>query len=77
MNIESRVIRPSHAMRRAQSKGTYAITDEQIKAQEQIEKDEDNGLGDDGEGLPGFSLGETDSDKSGTDGKAPEETKGA
>lgn len=57
MNIESRVIRPSHAMRRVQSKGTYAITDEQIAAQEKIEKDQDNGLGDDGDGMPGFDLG--------------------
>jgi hypothetical protein len=57
MNIESRVIRPSHAMRRAQSKGTYAITDEQIKAQEKLEADEDAGLGDDGDGMPGFELG--------------------
>jgi hypothetical protein len=77
MNIESRVIRPSHAMRRAQSKGTYAITDEQIKAQEQLEKDEDNGLGDDGEGIPGFSLGETGSDKPDADGKAPEKAESA
>ena len=57
MNIESRVIRPSHAMRRAQGKGTYAITDEQIKAQEKLEADEDAGLGDDGDGMPGFDLG--------------------
>ena len=77
MNIESRVIRPSHAMRRAQGKGTYAITDEQIKAQEQLEQDEDNGLGDDGEGIPGFSLGETGSDKPGADGKTPEKAESA
>lgn len=57
MNIDSGVIRPSHAMRRAQGKGTYAITDEQIAAQEKIEKDEDAGLGDDGDGMPEFDLG--------------------
>ncbi|MBW9244108.1 DUF1073 domain-containing protein [Pseudomonas paracarnis] len=74
LGIESRVIRPSHAMRRIQSKGTYAITDEQIAAQEKIEKDQDNGIGDDGEGLPGFSLGETDGDKPGDDGAAEKET---
>jgi phage-related protein (TIGR01555 family) len=76
MNIESGVIRPSHAMRRAQGKGTYAITDEQIKAQEQLEKDQDNGLGDDGKDLPGFSLGETDGDEPGADGKTPEKAEG-
>ncbi|MNI78919.1 hypothetical protein D3C73_1353400 [compost metagenome] len=77
MNIESGVIRPSHAMRRAQGKGTYAITDEQIAAQEQLEKDQDNGLGDDGKDLPGFSLGETDGDEPGADGKTPEKAESA
>lgn len=77
MNIESRVIRPSHAMRRAQGKGTYAITDEQIAAQEKLEKDQDNGEFDDGEGLPGFSLEKTDGDKPGADGQTPEAAKGA
>jgi phage-related protein (TIGR01555 family) len=77
MNIESGVIRPSHAMRRAQSKGTYAITDEQIKAQEKLEKDQDNGLGDDGKDLPGFSLGETDGDEPDADGKTPEKAESA
>jgi len=72
--LENGVIRQSHAMRRAQAKGTYAITDEQIAAQEQIEKDQDNGIGDDGKDLPGFSLGETESDKSGDDGAAKKET---
>jgi phage-related protein (TIGR01555 family) len=74
LHIENRVIRPSHAMRRAQAKGTYAITDEQIAAQEKIEKDQDDGIGDDGEGLPGFSLGEADGDKQDADGKAAKET---
>ncbi|MGN8278148.1 anti-CBASS protein Acb1 family protein [Pseudomonas sp. SMN5] len=55
LHIENGVIRPSHAMRRAQAKGTYAITDEQIATQEQREKDEDNGLGDD-EDLDSFDL---------------------
>ena len=71
------VIRPSHVMRRAQGKGTYAITDEQIAAQEQIEKDQDNGEFDDGKGLPGFSLDETDGDESGDDGKTPKEAPSA
>lgn len=62
LNIESGVIRQSHAMRRAQSKGRYAITDEQIAAQEQREKDEDNGLGTE-EDLDAFGLGGPDSDK--------------
>lgn len=77
VNIESGVIRRSHAMLRAQGKGTYAITDEQIKAQEKLEKDQDNGEFDDGEGLPGFSLEKTDGDKPGADGKTPEAAKGA
>lgn len=71
------VIRPSHVMRRAQGKGTYAITDEQIAAQEQIERGQDNGEFDDGKGLPGFSLEETDGDESGDDGKAPKEAPSA
>ncbi|MNH18319.1 hypothetical protein D3C79_780180 [compost metagenome] len=62
LNIESRIIRPSHAMRRAQAKGRYAITDEQITAQEQLEKDEDNGLGND-EDLEAFAIGGPDGDK--------------
>ncbi|OAK63072.1 hypothetical protein A3K88_02765 [Pseudomonas putida] len=62
INIESGVIRQSHAMRRAQAKGRYAITDEQIAAQEQREKDEDNGLGTE-EDLDAFGLGGPDSDK--------------
>ncbi|WP_282377172.1 hypothetical protein, partial [Pseudomonas sp. PS01302] len=62
------------AMRRVQSKGTYAITDEQIAAQEQIEKDQDNGIGDDGKDLPGFDLGEADGDKPGDDGASEKET---
>lgn len=62
INIESGVIRQSHAMRRAQSKGRYAITDEQIAAQEQREKDEDNGLGTE-EDLDAFGLGGPDGDK--------------
>jgi phage-related protein (TIGR01555 family) len=74
LSIESRVIRPSHAMRRVQSKGTYAITDEQIAAQEKIEKDQDNGIGDDGKDLPGFDLGEADGDKPGDDGTAEKES---
>lgn len=55
--LETGVIRQSHAMRRIQASSTYAITDEQIAAQEKIEKDQDNGLGDDGDGMPGFDLG--------------------
>ena len=62
LNIESRIIRPSHAMRRAQAKGRYAITDEQIAAQEQREKDEDNGLGSE-EDLDAFTIGGSDGDK--------------
>lgn len=77
MNIESRVIRPSHAMRRAQGKGTYAITDEQIAAQEQLEKDQDNGEFDDGEGLPGFALGQAGGDQPDAAGKAQEKTESA
>ena len=77
INIESRVIRPSHAMRRAQGKGTYAITDEQIAAQEQIEKDEDNAIGDDGEGLPGFNFDETGGSKPNVTAKTAEKAEGA
>ena len=72
--IENRVIRPSHAMRRVQAKGTYAITDQQIAAQEKIEKDQDDGIGDDGEGLPGFSLDEPDGSKQEVDGAPTKET---
>lgn len=72
--LENGVIKPSHAMRKAQAKGTYAITDEQIAAQEQLEKDQADGIGDDGEGLPGFSLGKADDDEPGADGKAAKET---
>ncbi|ROM84128.1 hypothetical protein BK655_12310 [Pseudomonas brassicacearum] len=74
LHIENRVIRPSHAMRRAQAKGTYAITDEQIAAQEKIEKDQDNGEFDDGKGLPGFSLEDPDDDEQGPDGAPTKET---
>jgi uncharacterized protein len=74
LHIENRVIRPSHAMRRAQAKGTYAITDEQIAAQEKIEKDQDNGEFDDGKGLPGFSLEGPDDDEQGPDGAPAKET---
>lgn len=73
INIENRIIRPSHAMRRAQTKGRYAITDEQVTTQEQLEKDEDNGLGND-EGLDAFSIGGADGNEQGADGqkeKAP------
>lgn len=77
--LETGVIRPSHAMRRAQAKGTYAITDEQIATQEKLEKDKDNGAfdKDDGVDLPGFSLGETDDDKPDAPGKTKEETESA
>lgn len=77
LHIENRVIRPSHAMRRAQAKGTYAITDEQIAAQEQIEKDQDDGKFDDGEGLPGFSLGKPDGVEQDADGAPEKETPSA
>jgi phage-related protein (TIGR01555 family) len=72
--LENGVIKPSHAMRKAQAKGTYAITDEQIAAQEQLEKDQADGNFDDGEGLPGFSLGKPDGDKQGPAGKTEKET---
>lgn len=75
--LDNGVIRPSHAMRRAQAKGMYAITDEQIAAQEKIEKDQDNGIGDDGQGLPGFSLDEPDGSKQDPDGAPTKETPGA
>lgn len=77
LHIENRVIRPSHAMRRAQAKGTYAITDEQIATQEQIEKDQDDGKFDDGEGLPGFSLGKPDGVEQDADGAPEKETPSA
>lgn len=67
--LESGVIRQSHAMRRLQGKGTYAITDEQIATQEQLEKDQDNGEFDNGDGLEGFSLGEADEGKPGVPGE--------
>ena len=73
INIESGVIRQSHAMRRAQAKGRYAITDEQIAAQEQFEKDADNGLGSE-EDLEAFALGGADGNEQGAAGekeKAP------
>lgn len=73
INIESRIIRPSHAMRRAQAKGRYAITDDQIAAQEQREKDEDNGLGSE-EDLEAFTLGGPDGDDQGADGKKAQAT---
>lgn len=73
INIESGVIRPSHAMRRAQAKGRYAITDEQIAAQEQREKDEDNGLGSE-EDLDAFAIGGPDGDQQGADGKEAKAT---
>ncbi|MNP75995.1 hypothetical protein D3C76_1731530 [compost metagenome] len=55
-------------MRRAQAKGRYAITDEQITAQEQREKDEDNGLGSE-EDLDAFAIGGPDGNQQGADGK--------
>nr|WP_314569987.1 DUF1073 domain-containing protein [uncultured Pseudomonas sp.] len=75
--LENGVVRPSHAMRKAQAKGTYAITDEQIAAQEKLEKDQADGNFDDGEGLPGFSLGKSDGDEQGGTGKAEKEAPGA
>ncbi|SUD77871.1 DUF1073 domain-containing protein [Pseudomonas putida] len=73
INIENRIIRPSHAMTRAQAKGRYAITDEQIAAQVQREKDEDNGLGSD-ENLEAFTLGGPDGEDQGPDGKKAQAT---
>lgn len=75
LNIESCIIRPSHAMRRAQAKGRYAITDDQIAAQEQREKDEDNGLGSE-EDLDAFTIGGPDGDKQDPAGEK-EKTPGA
>lgn len=72
--LENGVILPSHAMRKAQAKGTYAITDEQIAAQEKLEKDQADGNFDDGEGLPGFTLGKPDGDDPGDSGKTEKET---
>jgi phage-related protein (TIGR01555 family) len=73
INLENGTIRVSQAMRRAQANGRYAITDEQITAQEQREKDEDNGLGTE-EDLDAFAIGGPDGDEQGPDGqkeKAP------
>jgi phage-related protein (TIGR01555 family) len=70
MNIENGIIRPSHAMKRAQARGTYDITDEQIEAQVELEKDIDNGEFDnEGNDLPSFGL-------NGEESGAPVETQG-
>lgn len=63
MNIEAGIIRPSHAMKRAQARGTYDITDEQIDEQIEREKDQDNGEFDnEGNPLPSIELGGTESE---------------
>ena len=69
MNIENKTIRPSQAMRRMQGRGTYDITDEDIEAQVQREKDEDNGEFDNEDtDLPTFGAGDIDEDESGAAG---------
>jgi phage-related protein (TIGR01555 family) len=72
MNIEAGIIRPSHAMKRAQARGTYDITDEQIDEQIEREKDQDNGEFDnEGNPLPSIELGGTESEPlAETSGKA-------
>lgn len=74
--LDSQVVRRSHVMRRAQTKGRYAITDEQIAAQEQLEKDEDAGLGQD-ENLAAFGLGAPDGNQPGADGEKERQAPGA
>lgn len=62
MNIDAGIIKPSHAMKRAQARGTYDITDEQIDEQIELEKDQANGEFDnEGNALPSIELGGTQS----------------
>lgn len=65
IHIENKTIRPSQAMRRAQAKGTYAITDEQIAAREAIEAEEDESEfdGDDGEEAEALAIGRANRDE--------------
>lgn len=66
-NLANGTITRSMAMKRMQTRGTYDITDEDIEAQVQIEKDQANGEFDpDGNDLPALSLGEPDATQSGT-----------
>lgn len=63
MNIEAGIIKPSHAMKRAQARGTYDITDDQIDEQIELEKDQANGEFDnEGNALPSIELGGPESD---------------
>lgn len=69
INIDNGTIKPSQAMRRMQGRGTYDITDDDIKAQVEREKDEDNGEFDnEGNELPTFGAGDIDKDEPGPTG---------
>lgn len=64
INIDNGTIKPSQAMRRMQGRGTYDITDDDIKAQIEREKDEDNGEFDnENNELPTFGAGDIDKDE--------------
>lgn len=69
INIDNGTIKPSQAMRRMQGRGTYDITDDDIKAQVEREKDEDNGEFDnENNELPTFGAGDIDKDEPGPTG---------
>lgn len=69
INIDNGTIKPSQAMRRMQGRGTYDITDDDIKAQVEREKDEDNGEFDNEDNeLPTFGAGGIDKDEPGPTG---------
>ena len=69
INIDNGTIKPSQAMRRMQGRGTYDITDDDIKAQIEREKDEDNGEFDNEDNeLPTFGAGDIDKDEPGPTG---------
>lgn len=69
INIDNGTIKPSQAMRRMQGRGTYDITDDDIKAQVEREKDEDNGEFDNEDNeLPTFGAGDIDKDEPGPTG---------
>lgn len=68
-NIDNGSIKPSHAMKRLQAMGRYDITDEQIDAQIELEKDQENGEFDnEGNDLPTLSAGGPDETQPGNNG---------
>jgi uncharacterized protein len=78
INIENGTIKASQAMRRMQARGTYDITDEDIDAQVELEKEQANGAFDpDGEDLPTLSFGSADEDQSDGNGNPQAEAEGS